>query len=77
MDDTKLRSQQKGERKGKKEDTLFYSTIVCVCICEKERANKGHAVLFKNCVCLNINKPIQDGGEAKAPLWLNRLSGTN
>ena len=23
------------------------------------------------------NKPIQDGGEAKAPLWLNRLSGTN
>ena len=22
------------------------------------------------------NKPIQDGGEAKAPLWLNRLSGT-
>ena len=25
----------------------------------------------------NNNKPIQDGGEAKAPLWLNRLSGTN
>ena len=23
------------------------------------------------------NKAIQDGGEAKAPLWLNRLSGTN
>ena len=23
------------------------------------------------------NKPIQDGGEAKAPLWLNRLSVTN
>ena len=23
------------------------------------------------------NKPIQDGGEAKAPLWLNQLSGTN
>ena len=23
------------------------------------------------------NKPIQDGGEAKAPLWLNRLSGTD
>ena len=23
------------------------------------------------------NKPIQDGGEAKAPLWLNWLSGTN
>ena len=26
---------------------------------------------------LHINKPIQDGGEAKAPLWLNRLSGTD
>ena len=26
---------------------------------------------------LRKNKPIQDGGEAKAPLWLNRLSGTN
>ena len=24
-----------------------------------------------------INKPFQDGGEAKAPLWLKRLSGTN
>ena len=23
-----------------------------------------------------FNKPIQDGGEAKAPLWLNRLSVT-
>ena len=23
------------------------------------------------------NKPIQDGGEAKAPMWLNRLSGTD
>ena len=23
------------------------------------------------------NKPIQDGGDADAPLWLNRLSGTN
>ena len=29
---------------------------------------KGHS---------NFNKPIQDGGEAKAPLWLNRLSGTD
>ena len=26
---------------------------------------------------MNKNKPIQDGGEAKAPLWLNRLSVTN
>ena len=25
----------------------------------------------------NNNKPIQDGGEAKAPLWLNRLSVTD
>ena len=25
----------------------------------------------------NLNKPIQDGGDAKAHLWLNRLSGTN
>ena len=24
-----------------------------------------------------INQPIQDGGEAKAALWLNQLSGTN
>ena len=34
--------------------------------------------LYSNAVvsCFN-NKPLQDGGEAKAPLWLNRLSGTN
>ena len=25
----------------------------------------------------SANKPIQDGGEAKSPLRLNRLSGTN
>ena len=24
-----------------------------------------------------INKPIQDGGDVDAPLWLNRLSVTN
>ena len=25
----------------------------------------------------DVNKPIQDGGEAKAPLWLNQISVTN
>ena len=26
---------------------------------------------------ISRNKPIQEGGQAKAPLWLNRLSGTD
>ena len=26
---------------------------------------------------LKLNKPIQDAGDADAPLWPNRLSGTN
>ena len=39
--------------------------------CRLTRQNTADCALFKE------NKPIQDGGEAKAPLWLNRLSGTN
>ena len=33
----------------------------------------GNPLIVVHC----SNKPIQDGGDAKAPLWLNRLSGTN
>ena len=48
------------------------------------KADEGQSALKVLCVVLPErvcqiykNKPIQDGGEAKAPLWLNRLSGTD
>ena len=46
-------------------ETDFLSQVVLVFILK----NKGPIGIQ--------NKPIQDGGEAKAPLWLNRLSGTD
>ena len=43
----------------------------------RDRKNLFQREFLLQCGFLWPNKPIQDGGEAKAPLWLNRLSGTN
>ena len=56
------------DQKEKSVATLHYSKSVAA----GQVLRKGS---FKS-VSYPNNKPIQDGGEAKAPLWLNRLSVT-
>ena len=34
-------------------------------------------IALRSFIKIQANKPIQDGGDADAPLWPNRLSGTD
>ena len=48
-----------------------------IAIARPEVSMEGLHAPQLSCTKAVINKPIQDGGEAKAPLWLNQLSGTD
>ena len=79
----KFKVQQDNQRKGKGKGGLLYASVLAPnkC-CDKGNVTNGWQEKQTN-IAINVrletflysahnNKPIQDGGEAKAPLWLNQ-----
>ena len=64
-----MKSPHEGDYTSITDDIYFYHTEVVV-------RHGGYSIRASYQEPFRYNKPIQDGGDADAPLWLNRLSVT-